>query len=512
MAYRNLGEKTHSAVHLIALSGLAAGLPTNKIVLSLSLMIGILNLVIEANLTSYWEKIKTSKSFLLIATLFGLHFIGILWSNDLHYAMNDIRIKIPLILIPLFFTIKPIEDLGRHLITTIFILSVLVTSLINVAYHQHWIGNREYLDIRDLSLFGSHIRYGILVAIASLIIFYEIIIVKRWYLIPVLGWLVYYTFYSQVLSGVLALAAGLIGFIFVWLYNRTKLGGVLSMILIAVSIVLLVQTLMNFSTPKNIPDVRNLEQTTSAGNAYTHQLEGGFDLNGDPVLIYVCEKELREEWPKRSNIHYDSLDQKKQPIKYTIIRYLASKGQRKDAEGIQSLTEKDVQNIELGKATQQETENSFRARISGLHFQLLNQEDPNGHSLLQRLEYWKTGLRLFKSNWLIGVGTGDVQQAFDQQYEADKTKLLPERRLRAHNQFLTFGITFGFLGISFFLMLLWYYFKTGLQNVSFLSVTFIFIAIATFFIEDTLETQTGATLFAFFYAFFEPRVKRNSCF
>ena len=135
MAYRNLGEKTHSAVHLIALSGLAAGLPTNKIVLSLSLMIGILNLVIEANFTSYWGKIRTSKSFLFIAALFGLHFIGILWSNDLHYAMNDIRIKIPLIIIPLFFTIKPIDGLGRHLITTIFILSVLVTSLINVAYH-----------------------------------------------------------------------------------------------------------------------------------------------------------------------------------------------------------------------------------------------------------------------------------------------------------------------------------------------------------------------------------------
>ncbi|TNF48655.1 MAG: hypothetical protein EP305_04895 [Bacteroidetes bacterium] len=505
MTYRNLGEKTHTAIHLIALSGLAAGLPTNKIVLSLSLMIGILNLVMEANFIVYWEKIKKSKSFLLITALFVLHFIGIIWSNDVQYALNDIRIKIPLVLIPLFFTVKPIDGLGRHLITTIFILSVLVTSLINVAYHQHWIGNREYLDIRDLSLFGSHIRYGILVAIASLIIFYEIIIVKRWYLLPVLGWLVYYTFYSQVLSGVLALAAGLIGFIFVWLYNRTKLGGVLSMILIAVSIVLLVRTLMNFSTPKNIPDISTLEQTTNAGNAYTHQLEGGFDLNGDPVLIYVCEKELREEWSKRSSIHYDSLDQKQQPIKYTIIRYLASKGQRKDAEGIQSLTEKDVQNIQLGKATQQETENSFRARLSGLHFQLLNQEDPNGHSLLQRLEYWKTGLRILQRNWFIGVGTGDVQQSFDQQYEADKSKLLPERRLRAHNQFLTFGITFGFFGLLLFILMLWHYFKIGLQHISFLTVAFIFIAASTFFIEDTLETQTGATLFAFFYAFFCPR-------
>ena len=509
MAYRNLGEKTHSAVHLIALSGLAAGLPTNKIVLSLSLMIGILNLVIEANFTSYWGKIRTSKSFLFIAALFGLHFIGILWSNDLHYAMNDIRIKIPLIIIPLFFTIKPIDGLGRLLITTIFILSVLVTSLINVAYHQHWIGNREYLDIRDLSLFGSHIRYAILVAIAALIIFYEIIIVKRWYLLPILGWLVYYTFYSQVLSGVLALAAGFIGFIFVWLYNRNRLGGVLSMMLTGVSIILLIRTVINLSVPKNIPEIETLEQNTKSGNPYSHQIDGGFDLNGDPVFIYVCEKELKEEWSKRSTIPYDSLDQKLQPIKYTIIRYLASKGKRKDAEGIKSLTERDIQNIESGKATQLETENSFRARLSGLHFQLLNQEDPNGHSLLQRLEYWKTGLRLFKSNWLIGVGTGDVQQSFDQQYEADKSKLLPERRLRAHNQFLTFGITFGFIGFAFFLLLLWYYFKIGLQNVSFLSVAFIFIAIATFFIEDTLETQTGATLFAFFYAFFEPVIRSS---
>ena len=311
------------------------------------------------------------------------------------------------------------------------------------------------------------------------------------------------------MSGVLALAAGFIGFIFVWLYNRNRLGGVLSMMLTGVSIILLIRTVINLSVPKNIPEIETLEQNTKSGNPYSHQIDGGFDLNGDPVFIYVCEKELKEEWSKRSTIPYDSLDQKLQPIKYTIIRYLASKGKRKDAEGIKSLTERDIQNIESGKATQLETENSFRARLSGLHFQLLNQEDPNGHSLLQRLEYWKTGLRLFKSNWLIGVGTGDVQQSFDQQYEADKSKLLPERRLRAHNQFLTFGITFGFIGFAFFLLLLWYYFKIGLQNVSFLSVAFIFIAIATFFIEDTLETQTGATLFAFFYAFFEPVIRSS---
>jgi hypothetical protein len=504
MAYRNLGQKAHSVIHLISLSGLAAGLPTNKIVLSLSLMIGVINLLIEARFSDYLKRCKNQKLFFPIALLFVLHIIGLLWTSDFQYAMNDIRIKIPLLIIPVLFIAKPIDLFQRKFITNIFLATIVITSLINVSTHQHWIGNRQYLDIRDLSLFGSHIRYGILIAIATILVGYEMFSEKKWALSPVFIWLIYYTYYSQVLSGVLALFAGVIGLIFVWLYSKNRLGGVFAMILLIVSLSLGFNSIFQFSDHKNKIDVSKLDQYTSLGNPYTHEVDGGYDINGNPVMLYICEIEMASEWSKRSTTSIDSLDEKKQPIKYTLIRYLAEKGLRKDAEGIKKLSETDVHNIESGKASPIENENTIVARINGLQFQLVNKGDPNGHSLLQRFEYWKTGLQILKSHWLTGVGTGDVQIAFDLQYVKDNSKLKPERRLRSHNQFLTFAITFGIIGFLLFIGLHLVYLKQALSDNRFLSVAFIFIVFATFFIEDTLETQTGVTLFAFFYSFFLP--------
>jgi hypothetical protein len=41
-----------------------------------------------------------------------------------------------------------------------------------------------------------------------------------------------------------------------------------------------------------------------------------------------------------------------------------------------------------------------------------------------------------------------------------------------------------------------------IQRKEFIGFAFIVIALGTFLIEDTLETQTGVTFFAFFYGLF----------
>ncbi len=49
---------------------------------------------------------------------------------------------------------------------------------------------------------------------------------------------------------------------------------------------------------------------------------------------------------------YDGKDEKGQELKMTLIRYLNSKGLRKDAEGMDQLDEKDIRNVEQGIANQ----------------------------------------------------------------------------------------------------------------------------------------------------------------
>ena len=143
--------------------------------------------------------------------------------------------------------------------------------------------------------------------------------------------------------------------------------------------------------------------------------------------------------------------------------------------------------------------------MEGIKFQLHNSVDPNGHSLLQRIEFWKTGAQIIKKNWVFGVGTGDVQQAFLDQYKKEKTPLLPENQLRGHNTYLTTWISFGIVGFVAFCWMILYFLKNHWKTRSFLPVMFILVACSTFFIEDTLETQIGVTFFAFFYGLFSQK-------
>ena len=98
-------------------------------------------------------------------------------------------------------------------------------------------------------------------------------------------------------------------------------------------------------------------------------------------------------------------------------------------------------------------------------------------------------------NLLFGVGVGDVRVAFDRQYEIMNTQLKPEFRFRAHNQYLTFFITFGVIGGIWFILTLVYplFLK---KHHTYLYIVFFAIMALSFVSEDTLETQAGVTLFA----------------
>jgi O-antigen ligase len=185
---------------------------------------------------------------------------------------------------------------------------------------------------------------------------------------------------------------------------------------------------------------------------------------------------------------------------------LASKNLRKDAEGINQLTLDDIRAVEHGVANYKYTNlSSLKGRIyeTWWEFDLYKRSgDPNGHSLTQRFEYWKTALAIITENRLIGVGTGDVKAAIDEQYEKSNSTLYKEFRLRTHNQYLSIAIAFGSIGLAWFLFTLIYPMLKQKMLFDYLYITFFIITVISFFTEDTLETQAGATFFAFFNSFF----------
>ncbi|MGQ0828694.1 MAG: O-antigen ligase family protein, partial [Bacteroidota bacterium] len=284
-----------------------------------------------------------------------------------------------------------------------------------------------------------------------------------------------------------------------------KWGGITAILIGFISLFFFVNSIMTEFSKKEI-DLSKLDKHTSQGNLYEHDLKGKYTENGHYVWIYYCENELEQSWNQRSSIKFHNKDLKGNQLSFTLVRYLASKGLRKDADALRTLTDEEIKAIERGVVNVNYPDmSSLRGRLHEICWELelyKTSGDPNGHSLTQRFEYWKAALNIIKENTLIGVGTGDVQKAFDVYYEKTNSSLFKEWRLRAHNQYLSIAVAFGIIGLIWFLFSLIYPVIKQKMVFDYLYITFFIIALVSFFTEDTLETQAGVTFYAFLNTFF----------
>jgi len=239
---------------------------------------------------------------------------------------------------------------------------------------------------------------------------------------------------------------------------------------------------------------------TPTGNRYEHT-----DLkdceNGQPVFQFLCHQELAEIWLRKNN--FDSTYLSDQHY-ITLLRYMTSKGLKKDSTSFKQLLESDLKNIRDGIPNFQYVEmfpihkRLYETTWELYMYRLYNRA--GGHSFTQRFEYWSTGLKILKNNFFFGVGTGDIALAYTEQYNTDKSFLKEKYRLRSHNQYLSFAIAFGIIGfIVAMIFLIRPLFMIEYQKAIYLS--FMLIGLLSFVNEDTLETQAGVSFFAFFYCF-----------
>ena len=434
-------------------------------------MLCILNFLVEADFKNYWQRIKENRLLHLLIAFYLLHAVSLLWSDNISYGINDLRIKAPLLVVSIILIAKPILKSDRNKLYLLLILSLLVTSVINFCHYQFLLNAHLAKDIRELSFFGSHIRYGILLAFGIGICLFLSREFKRFSigLISCAAWFIFYTYYSQVLSGLLSLLVVFI--LYAVLYFRERKWVLISGAILCLTILIGTAAFL-FSKEK--------EMTSPISQS----------------------SELKDAWNKRSRLAFDSLDLKNQPLKTTLSRYIASKGFSPNKISVNKLSEDDVHNIENGYADIHETGLGFRARLYGLKYQIHHAGNPNGHSLLQRVESWKTAGQIIKENWIFGVGAGDVADIFEQKYKENKSLLIAENRIRAHNSFLTYWLSFGIIGLVLFTYIQYSFFQFEWRNVNYLGLLFIGLSLISFLLEDALETQTGVTFFAFFYSFY----------
>ena len=501
MLDRLFGTRVHYFIHLISILGIAVGLSFGKAILSISMLLLIANFLLEANFSEAIRRIKNNSVLLFIIGFYLLILIGIFWSNDYSLGLKELKSRLPFLAIPLIIGARtPLSRKEINWVLYFFLVSLTVASVYNYLCYTQIIGSKTYTDIRGMSLFASHIRFGILIALGVGVAFYLQFIQKKfsWFFSMILLWLIFYTYYSQVLSGYLALFMVVFASLFYFLWKWNKTVAILSKLALLFVGVYYLSQFIHFDKQPIQPD--NLEKYTVNNHKYYHSNEAFSEINYKPIFAYYCEIEMYWEWNKVSDMDYMGNDLNNHFLRTTLARYMTAMDLRKDSVDFQKLTEEDIRNVEMGYTNPNEKHQHLQARINGIRYQLLNNEDPNGHSLLQRFEYWKTSIYLIKKNWLIGVGTGGNQKAFDQAYNELNSKLSETNRLRSHNMFFTYFISYGIIGIISFLFLLLLIANQSLRSGCLLGVQFIFVISTSFLIEDTLETQLGVTIFGFFAA------------
>ena len=120
---------------------------------------------------------------------------------------------------------------------------------------------------------------------------------------------------------------------------------------------------------------------------------------------------------------------------------------------------------------------------------------------MQRFEFWKASRAIIEDHFFTGVGTGDVDLAFQQEYNRSGSLLEQEYRWHSHNQFLAIFATFGVIGFIWFIISLFFPAIRLGKFHDFYYLSFFVIIMISMLTEDTLETQAGVTVFAFFNSF-----------
>jgi len=454
-----------------------------------------------------------NKPAMILASLYVLHILGLIFTSDFGYALKDLRTKAPILILPLYFSTS--KAFGRndfYRFMMIFVLNLVIVTLANT-----WkLFNFEFIDIRDISGHVSHIILGLMISMALFVAGYFLVRKKRtsvWIklvALVIIVWFLIYLVISRSFTGLGVFIVTLFVLLVIYTFRSRsiwlKAGCVLSMALLLVGGGLYLRSIVRDYYRVETVDYSKLEKVSPLGNPYTHNIQNKQTENGHYLWIYVQWDELREGWSKRSRIPFDSTDLKGQPVQFTLIRYLSSKGYRKDAGGLEKLTDEDIEAIERGIA---DVVNLNRLSLKGRIYELLmgyekylSTGDPTGSSLMQRLEFWRASRGIIAEHWLVGVGTGDMNQVFTEQYRKMKTKLASDQWWRSHNQYFSILIGFGIFGLAWFLISLIYpaYVKRGFEDYFFL--TFFIIVMFSLLTEDTLESQAGVSFFYFFYSFF----------
>lgn len=502
METKNRLEKAYYLSWLL----LAASIPLSKFTTSIFIFSIAGFWILLGNWSEKYENIKQNRTTLLLATsLFFIFFIGLWNTENYAFALKDLKVKLPLFVLPLFMISGPVITYNFvKKILSFLCVGAIVSAIIGLFLYINQLQYNPTLNYRELSPFISHIRLSLMLCIA--LGFFFVLFLKssykfRWFLIIPSVFILYYLNLIHSLSSfVLLFFLAIYFLVFYQTWKRFKLIGRISSWLI---FILIIYTSIQFygvyeGIFKEIDKPEKLEKFTLNGNEYTHDTLRLAKENGNFVGLYICYPEIHKEWGKRSEISIDSIV-RRYPLRVNLIRYLTSRGLRKDSLGISKLSSKEIKAIERGIANVNYLEDEgIKTRIHQSLWEIKNWSDGAStayNSVAMRLFFWDNAINIIQHNFWLGTGTGDIQDKIKEEYQTSRYSFLT-KTWRSHNQYLTVLATLGFFSFAVFLIgVLFPLVKYNGKQKAINAIIGIVIC-GSMLWEDTLETQAGVCLTA----------------
>lgn len=464
-------------------------------------------------------KSTSSVSLIMILSIFLVYIVGVIKTEDFSFALYELRKVSFWIVLPVAFYLSPRLSSKRfYAVLFLFTLAVFTASI--VAFIRLIFKENFHIDgFREITMI-SHIRYSFQLVLAIIVLPYFLFSknarllpfnISQGLLIFSLFWLVGFLFILKSITGIIAFLGTSTIFFLILIFkikNQYKKGIIIFflMLLVVAPIVYVTYVWSDFYDIQKLEPAK-IDKYTASGNPYSFDFSSTEKENGNWVNAYINEKELRQEWNKCSEAKFDSLDENGYSYRSTLIRYLTSKGLRKDSAGVRQLTEADISAIEAGIANHIYVDRGFSIypRVYETIWELdryLNSGNPNNQSFSQRIEFVKASLLLIENNFWLGIGTGNWKIKYAEAYNEMDSKLKPENQGPSHNQYLNYMVKFGIIGFGFiFAMLLIPIFREGHRKNLVFWLFLISISIANFG-DANFETHMGLSFFCFFYCLF----------
>ena len=218
-------EKIHRNLYLFGVCSLAFGIMMGTVPTSVPQFILLGNWLIEGDFKQKWLRLKSNKLFWAIISIYLIHVVGLVYSQDIPEGLKDLRIKLPLLfLATLFFSTKPLNTNEFKILLYCFLIGSFTNTLWCIIYNFILHGNEV---ARNASRFMSHIRLGLYLNLTVAVCFYFIIESKKYLLkilfLALLGYFLFSMYALGLASGIVNLLLVSSVGLFFYLFKQTRL-------------------------------------------------------------------------------------------------------------------------------------------------------------------------------------------------------------------------------------------------------------------------------------------------